>query len=530
MIFPYNESGHIRYYGNSKETLMTTYDGRLLRKKLGAAILAFVLSFALLGSGTVYGISLTGQDIPGITDIAGVGTMPELTAQSAILIDADTGQILYEKDAYTQRYPASTTKVMTALLAIEKLDMDTVITCDSEAVNMSGSQIYLQEGEELRVEDLLYATMLSSANDAAAALAIAVGGSIPDFVDMMNEKAAQAGALNTQFHNPNGLPDEQHLTTAYDLAVITQAAFRHAKFREVVATINYTIPATNMNAPRELKNGNNLLFDDQPRYTINGEMVGAKYEGATGVKPGYTDSAGSCLIGSAERDGHELIGVVLLCETEQHYPDMIQLLDYGFDNYEKLTLCKAEDYQYTVKVKNSQTRKIPAAMAEDVSITLPKGADPEKVSVKEKMDKVYTAPIEANQTLGTVEVSYNGHVVGDVPIVAKQAAPAKPPGQMKKVIKKALKIGGIILAVLFVLFLLIGWISRTINRRRRAKKRRQRRAAEARRRQASSGQGQRRRPAGSSSGSSGAPRKRRPDGSRTGSGSEVRRRPPQKRR
>ena len=507
---------------------MTTYNGRLFRRKLGVAILAFALTFALLGSGLVYGISLTGKEVPGVTDIEGVGTVPELSAQSAILIDADTGQILYEKDAYTQRYPASTTKVMTALLAIEKLNMDTVVTCDSEVTSMGGSQIYLQEGEEMRVEDLLYALILASANDASEALAIAVAGSNDSFVDMMNEKAAQAGALNTQFHNSTGLPDEQHLTTAYDLAVITQAAFHHEKFRQIAGTINYTIPATNMNGVREIKNGNCLLFDDQPRYSLNGELIAAKYEGATGVKTGYTDSAGSCLIGSAERNGHELIGVVLLCETEQHYPDMIQLLDYGFNNYEKLTLCKAEDYQYTVKVKNSKTHKIPAAMAEDVSITLPKGADPDRVTVKEKMDKSFTAPIEANQELGSVEVSYNGQVIGDVPIVAKEAAPAKPPGQMKKVIKKALKIGGIIILVLFILFLLLGWISRTINRRRRAKRRRQQRAAEARRRQASgyprNGNGQRRRPPGS--GGSTPPRKRRPEGS----GSEARRRPPQKNR
>ena len=505
---------------------MTTYNRRLLRRKLGVAVLAFVLAFALLGSGPVYGINLVGKDVPGVTDIEGIGTVPELSAQSAILIDADTGQILYEKEAYTQRYPASLTKVMTALLAIENLSMDTVVTCDGEAVGMSGSQIYLQEGEEMRVEDLVIATLLASANDAAAALGITVGGSTDQFVDMMNEKAAQAGALNTQFHNVTGLPDEQHLTTAYDLAVITRAAFRHEKFRQIVATVNYTLPATNKSAPREIKNGNCLLFDDQPRYTLNGELVGAKYEGATGVKTGYTDSAGSCLIGSAERDGHELIGVVLLCETEQHYPDMIQLLDYGFENYEKLSLSKAEDHQFTVKVKNSETRKIPAAMAEDVSITLPKGADPDKVTVKEKMEKSFVAPIEVNQELGTVEVSYNGQVIGEVPILAKTAAPAKPPGQVKKVIKKTLKIAGLIIIILFVLFLIIGWISRTINRRRRAKRRQQQRAAEARRRRAADPyrNGQRRRPP---SGSGSAPsRKRRPEDS----GSEVRRRPPQNKR
>ena len=514
---------------------MTTYDGKLLRRKLGAAILAFVLAFTLLGSGTVYGVSLVGQDIPGVTDIAGAGAEPELTAQSAILIDAETGQILYEKDAYTQRYPASLTKVMTALLAIEKLNMDAVITCDSEVSGMWGSQIYLQEGEEAKAEDLLYAMILTSANDAAAALGIAVAGNSSDFVDMMNERAKQVGAYDTHFHNSTGLPDEEHTTTAYDLAVITQAAFRHAKFREVVGTINYMMPATNMSAPRELKNGNCLLFDDQPRYTLNGEMVGAKYEGATGVKTGYTDSAGSCLIGSAERDGHELIGVVLLCETEQHYVDMIQLLDYGFNNYEKLTLCKAEDFTYTVKVKNSQTRKVKAEMAEDLSISLPKGADPKKVTTKEKIDKSFVAPVEVNQTLGTVEVSYGGHVVADVPIVAKESAMEKPPKQIKRAILRVLKVIGIILLVLFLLFMLAGWISRRINRRKRARKHQQQRAAEARRRAASgSGDPRRRPPTGSGSSAS---RYRPPNGygnsasrNRPPEGSGARPRPPQNKR
>lgn len=497
---------------------MRTYDRKHLVRKLAAAVLALALAFTLLGSGTVYGIDLTGKDVPGVTDIGGVGTEPEITAQSAILIDANTGQILYEKDAYTQRYPASLTKVMTALLAIENLDMNQVVTSDSEVVSMGGSQIYLQEGEEMKAEDLVYAMILASANDAATALAVAVGGSTAEFVDMMNEKAVQCGAKNTHFTNSNGLPDEAHTTTAYDLALITRAAFGHAKFREVAATINYTIPATNMSDPREIKNGNCLLYDDQPRYTIGGQMVGAKYEGATGVKTGYTDSAGSCLIGSAERGGHELIGVVLLSETEQHYPDMIQLLDYGFNNYEEIVLCKAEDYTYTVRVKKSETHKIPAAMAEDVTITLPKGADPEKVTVKEKIEKSFVAPIEMNQELGTVEVSYNGQVVADVPVVAREDAMEKPPGQIKKKIIRALKIGGIIIAVLLVLFLIAGWISRTINRRRRAKKRQQRRAAEARRR-AASGQaaysGQRRRsPAGEKGYSRGSRPAKDPNASR----------------
>ena len=261
---------------------MTINNGKLLIRKVAAALLAFAVAFALLGSGTVYGVSLIDKDVPGVTDIEGVGTVPEITAQSAILIDADTGQILYEKDAYTERYPASTTKVMTALLAIENLDMDKVITCDSEVDGTSGSKMYLQEGEEARVEDLLYGMLLNSANDAAVALGIAVGGSTEKFVDMMNEKASQAGAKNTNFHNPNGLPDELHTTTAYDLAVITQAAFKHAKFREIVGTINYTMPATNMSGAREFKNGNNMLFDDQPRYTLdNGEMIPAKYDTRT---------------------------------------------------------------------------------------------------------------------------------------------------------------------------------------------------------------------------------------------------------
>lgn len=427
---------------------------KIISRRTGIFILIFTFILSVNGL-CVQGADLTGSDIPGVTDIKNTGTLPEITAASAILIDSSTGQILYEKNAHEKRYPASTTKIMTALLAVENLKMEDTVTVDAEAASVTGSRIYLSEGEYILVKDLIYSLMIASANDSAVALGKAVAGSVPAFAEMMNDKARQCGALNTHFNNTNGLPDEQHYTTAYDLAMITKAAFAHQTFRDIVATPTYKIAATNKYGERELINGNRMLWDTKPRYEYNGEQIAPKYEGTNGVKTGYTDAAGSCLVASVNRDGHELIGVVMGSEREMHFLDMIKIMDYGFSNYDSFTVCSAEDFRYSIKVKKSEVKTVEVGITEDIKITLPAGTGTDKITTEVDMEKKYEAPLEQNQAIGTLSVYYDGNLLCRADISALQAAELKEGPDIAGIAVKVLKTAGaaaVILALLYVIF------------------------------------------------------------------------------
>ena len=239
----------------------------------------------------------------------------DASASAEIAMELTTGAVLTESNADTKLPMASTTKIMTALIIIEDCDLDEVLTVPDKAVGVEGSSIYLKKGEEIDVRDLVYGLMMRSGNDSATALAIHHSGSVEEFVKVMNERAEKIGVKNTHFKNPSGLPDGEHYTTARDLCEIARYAMNNEKFREVVSTRSYK------GKYRSFNNKNKMLYN---------------YEGANGVKTGYTVKAGRCLVSSAERDGMDVITVVLNC------PDMYQrsaaLLDYGFDNFELLKL------------------------------------------------------------------------------------------------------------------------------------------------------------------------------------------------
>ncbi len=239
---------------------------------------------------------------------------PAVSAESAVLMDGE-GKILYEKNAKDRAYPASTTKIMTALVTLEKLDelgldIKSEIIVPEEAVGIEGSSIYLKKGERISIEELLYGLMLQSGNDSAASLAICMGGSLPDFVSMMNERAASLGCTGTHFTNPSGLYDENHYTTALDLARIAKAAMERKDFRKIVATKDWQSEDTG----RSFHNKNKTIF---------------QYDGATGVKIGFTKASGRTLAASAERDGKQMIAVVL--KDGNWFEDAYALMDYGFE-------------------------------------------------------------------------------------------------------------------------------------------------------------------------------------------------------
>ena len=259
----------------------------------------------------------------------------QLYAVSAILMEASSGLVIFEKNADQIMYPASTTKIMTALLAIMCGDLDMTCTVSAEAVTFYEDDVTtadLREGEELTLRDLLYATLVQSANDAANAVAEAVSGSISGFVDLMNEAAALYGCTNTHFVNPNGLHDDNHYTTARDMALITREALKDETFRKMVATTSYTCPRTNLMRARTWTNNNRLMIPSTSESTNK-----YFYPDAIGVKTGTTSMAGYCFVGAAERDGVELISVVFFTGQNARWADTIKLFDYGFSQYISVT-------------------------------------------------------------------------------------------------------------------------------------------------------------------------------------------------
>ncbi|MGI6010605.1 MAG: D-alanyl-D-alanine carboxypeptidase family protein [Ruminococcus sp.] len=262
-------------------------------------------------------------------EISGWPQGADVYSETAVLIEADTGLVLYDKGKDEPRYPASITKVMTALLALENSSLDEEVTFTETGLERiyEGTNINMQVGEVLTMEQCLYAIMIKSANEVAAQVAEHVGGTQDAFVDMMNAKAQELGCTNTHFNNPSGLPDENHWTTANDMALIFREALKNEEFVKIIGTLSYTIPPTNMNPEsRTLTSHHALLVPSAPEY----------YEGCIGGKTGVTEISKNTLVTAAERDGMCLIAVVMRADAGQVCADTTALFDYGFSQFEKL--------------------------------------------------------------------------------------------------------------------------------------------------------------------------------------------------
>lgn len=353
-----------------------------------------------------------------------------ITAESAILVEAGTGEVLFEKDPDARRYPASITKVMTGLLVVEAIErgdlsMDDVITLGNDiytGIGVSGSTAGLQEGEMLTVRDLLNAALIPSANEACNALATAVAGSISAFVDRMNERAAELGMTNTHFVNPHGYHDDDHYTTARDISVMCVEAMSHTDFREIVSSGTYTIPPTNLHDRERVLKDTNALVDDS-------KISGYRYQYAIGIKTGFTTPAGYCLASAAEKNHRMLIGVLLggkywissdnTVIQDNYFTESRRLLEYGFNNFSSktvldtiepigtvpVTLCKEQDY-------------ITVLPAQSITATLPNDLDPALFQRDVTLPDSLQAPIEKGQVLGTISISYEGRDFGTVDLVA----------------------------------------------------------------------------------------------------------------
>ena len=373
---------------------------------------------------------LTGLLIPFASAIEyeGVESMT-VDATAALLIDLDTDQVLYEQAADEQRYPASITKIMTALLTLEaigrgELDLNTEITVDAAAladITEDSSTANLQAGEKITVKNLLYCLLLASANEAANVLAMAVSGDIPTFVELMNQRAQELGMAGTHFVNPHGLHNADHYSTARDIYRMSKQAMTHATFREIVSTGRYTVPATNLSQPRKLLNTNGLL--------TSAKHYGYTMDGTIGIKTGSTGEAGYCLVAAVQKKGHTLVSVVLGAQNptdsrgnvqRKQFTESKRLLNWGFTNFSDATLLDAETYLQELPVRfSSEASHVVVRPTRSVQVMVPGTYDPERLELRLRFHRdVASAPIEAGDILGTVTVIYAGEEYATVDMAA----------------------------------------------------------------------------------------------------------------
>jgi D-alanyl-D-alanine carboxypeptidase (penicillin-binding protein 5/6) len=349
---------------------------------------------------------------------------PSIGATAAVLMDATSGEVYYSKNPDKSVHPASTTKMMTALLVVEAIEAgqiqkEDVVTAYSDCqYNMdsesSNANPVIEPGETMTVEQLLYCAMLASANEACNILAEYVSGSISEFVSLMNQRAQELGCTNTNFTNTNGLEDSNHYTTAYDFALIAQEAVQHSLFLQVCGTLNYTVPATNMNDSRSLVNTNNLLNPESSYY----------YEYAYGIKTGYFSNAGYCLVSAASYDNMDVICVVMGGqETGDQFADTVTLYDWMFKNYSHQQILGSTETIYTVDVALGTTDSTGLRAENAIYDTLPNDSDitfDYQITLYHAIEgRDLEAPVNAGDVLGEVTViDRDGKVYGTSYLVA----------------------------------------------------------------------------------------------------------------
>ena len=339
---------------------------------------------------TFYDHPLTDETIPVMSE-------PVINARSALVMDFESGTILYEKNAYRKRPMASTTKIMTAIIALENCDLDEEVIISKKAAGMGGSVMGLKAETSIKMIDLLHGMLICSGNDAAVAVAEHIGGSIEGFSELMNQKALELGAYSTSFSNPHGLDAENHYTTAYDLAKITRYALNNPVFNEIVKKTEFYYEG------RTLKNTNEML---------------SLYEGADGVKTGYTGLAGRCLVTSATHNDMRFISVVLFCDTKNLRTSSSQkILDYSFDEYGKVLLMEKGRILGSVKVERSRNlQEIMVASAEDLKAVL-KYSERDNLYTRISLPESIAAPVRQGTILGTVSIYQGDQIIAETSLI-----------------------------------------------------------------------------------------------------------------
>ena len=380
-------------------------------------LIAFMLSVCMLFSVTVSAKeSVTVSSECDISDIdvpldstpvnAAIGQTLDIKAKSVVLMEPNTGKVLYESNSDEKLPPASITKIMSLLLVMEAIDrgdisLETVVTASEHACSMGGSQIWLEPGETMTVNDLLKAAVIASANDACVALGETVAGSEEGFVALMNERANELGMTNTHFVNCTGLDAEEHLTTAYDVALMSSALIKHDLIKDYSTVWMDTL----RDGKSELVNTNKLV-----RF----------YEGTTGLKTGTTSTARYCLSATAERNGLELVAVVMAGESSNdRFGGAKKLLDYGFANYNYSSIDAGLEEKPKIQVLKGTQKTVEALPQGTLNVLLPKTASG-NIERKTVLSENVTAPVKKGDVLGTVTVTLNGEQLGEIALVAKE--------------------------------------------------------------------------------------------------------------
>ncbi len=336
-----------------------------------------------------------------------------ISARSAVVIDALSGRVLYEHNKDEKRGMASTTKIMTALCALEYGDMDKIVTISPTASGVEGSSMYLAKGEKIKMCDLVYGLMLVSGNDSATALAETISGSVEDFANLMNQKASEIGAYNTNFTNPHGLSDENHYTTAHDLAKITAYAMQNPTFCEIVSTKKKSLPTTEGGYARTLINHNKFL---------------SMYEGCNGVKTGFTKATGRCLVTSVEKNGMQLICVTL--NASDDWNDHKSLYDDAFSKFSPHPLKIANEIITSAKIKNGAESTVNLVAGQDIYIPV-KNEEINNLKITATSFEDLQAPVAKGDVLGTLDIEINGDICGSFPLFAEKNV------ELKRIVFKA---------------------------------------------------------------------------------------------
>lgn len=341
------------------------------------------------------------------TEAVGAATKLNVSASAAVVMDQQTGQVLWTKNPDWKRPMASLTKIMTAILVLEHSDLDQPVVISQEAARTPGSSMYLRAGTTYRVRDLLYGLMLLSGNDAAVALAEHIGGSMDGFMAFMNKQAGLLGASNTNFTNPHGLPDEEHYSTAHDLALLARYALSIPKFATLVASNQAEIPDPVKAAHCPIYNKNRLLWE---------------FEGADGVKTGYTLAAGRCLVAFATRHGRQVI--VVLLDAPRLWEDATALLTYGLEEYENIMVAQRGQALGSIGVVGGLASAVSIISAQDIWITVPR-SQREAIELDYTVCSEITAPVEQWAPVGILCVKYNDQLLAETPMLTGEGVLAR---------------------------------------------------------------------------------------------------------
>lgn len=464
-------------------------------KKMLAIFMALILTFTFVTP--VYATGEEPEEVttehPETTEYPNDPSRPpDLVCNAAIVMDAASGQILYEKNAYERKYPASITKILTTLVALDHgVNFDDTVVMSENAIwgiERNSTNIGLDVGEKVTVRDIMYATMVQSANECAYAVAELVAGDLESFAKLMNDRIEKIGCTDTHFVTPNGLHDDNHYTCAYDMALITKEALKNDTFREIAGTLSYVVPETNLaDETRPLWNGNKMINPAESNY----------YEYCKGGKTGYTSMANNTLVTFAEKDGLELICVILDCDGWKYsYTDSKALYNYCYNNYtyfRPLTdftfESKNEELSETNSILQNYYSSLNHEMVDlivdrDYSLLLNKSVDTTKI---EKQINLFDTA--KDNVLGEIIFSYEGEQIGSTPITSttpllssqmtQEPTEEKGPSLLSKIGKVLLRILIVFLCLIIVLgiYMLIAALIRKLrrNRRRRSYGRRRRR-------------------------------------------------------